>query len=89
MTMVCIRFVIATVILNVLLRKFDPAARLRRDDILPLAASGLFGVTIYFFFEVPRHQAHLRIPRLAHHRRHSGRHRARGGGVFSARASRG
>jgi drug/metabolite transporter (DMT)-like permease len=51
MTMVCIRFVVATVILNIFLRKLDPAARLRRKDILPLAASGLFGVTIYFFFE--------------------------------------
>jgi drug/metabolite transporter (DMT)-like permease len=51
MTMVCIRFVIATVVLNLFLRKFDSAARLRRKDILPLAASGLFGVTIYFFFE--------------------------------------
>ena len=51
MTMVAIRFVIATVILNVLLRRFDPAARLRKKDLLPLAVSGLFGVTIYFFFE--------------------------------------
>ncbi len=51
MTMVCIRFVIATVILNLLLRKFDPGARLRKNDILPLLVSGLFGVTIYFFFE--------------------------------------
>jgi drug/metabolite transporter (DMT)-like permease len=51
MTMVCIRFVIATVVLNLFVRKFDPTARLRRKDVLPLAASGLFGVTIYFFFE--------------------------------------
>jgi drug/metabolite transporter (DMT)-like permease len=51
MTMVCIRFVIATAILNLLLKKFDPAARLRKRDLLPLAASGLFGVTVYFFFE--------------------------------------
>jgi drug/metabolite transporter (DMT)-like permease len=51
MTMVCIRFVLATVILNLLLRRFDPAARLRRADLLPLAASGIFGVTVYFFFE--------------------------------------
>jgi drug/metabolite transporter (DMT)-like permease len=51
MTMVCIRFVLATVILNALLKRFDPAARLRRADILPLAASGLFGVTVYFFCE--------------------------------------
>ncbi len=51
MTMVCIRFVIATIILNLFLRRLDPAARLRRRDILPMAASGVFGVTIYFFFE--------------------------------------
>lgn len=51
MTMVCIRFVIATVILNLFLRKLDPAARLRAKDIPALAASGLVGVTIYFFFE--------------------------------------
>jgi drug/metabolite transporter (DMT)-like permease len=51
MTMVCIRFVIATIILNLLLRRFDPAARLRKKDLLPLAVSGLFGVTVYFFFE--------------------------------------
>ena len=51
MTMVCIRFVIATVILNLLLRHFDPAARLRKKDLIPLVVSGLFGVTIYFFFE--------------------------------------
>ncbi|HET6451191.1 MAG TPA: DMT family transporter [Spirochaetia bacterium] len=51
MTMVCIRFVIATVILNVLLRWVEPEARLRRADLAPLAVSGLFGVTVYFFFE--------------------------------------
>jgi drug/metabolite transporter (DMT)-like permease len=51
MTMVCIRFVIATVILNLLLRRFDRGARLRKKDLLPLAVSGLFGVTVYFFFE--------------------------------------
>jgi drug/metabolite transporter (DMT)-like permease len=51
MTMVAIRFLIATVVLNLFVRKFDPGARLKKQDILPLAASGLFGVTIYFFFE--------------------------------------
>jgi drug/metabolite transporter (DMT)-like permease len=51
MTMVCIRFVIATVVLNLFARKIDPAARLGKKDIIPLAASGLFGVTVYFFFE--------------------------------------
>jgi len=51
MTMVTIRFVIATIVLNVFLRRFDPGARLRKKDVLPLVVSGLFGVTIYFFFE--------------------------------------
>jgi drug/metabolite transporter (DMT)-like permease len=51
MTMVCIRFVLATIILNLFLRRFDPGARLRKKDVLPLAVSGLFGVTVYFFFE--------------------------------------
>jgi len=51
MTMVTIRFVVATIILNIFLRRLDPGARLRRKDILPLLASGLCGVTIYFFFE--------------------------------------
>jgi len=51
MTMVCIRFVIATVVLNLFLRRFDPGARLRGRDVPSLAASGLVGVTIYFFFE--------------------------------------
>jgi len=51
MTMVSIRFLAATVILNIFLRRFDPSARLRRRDVLPLLASGLCGVTIYFFFE--------------------------------------
>jgi drug/metabolite transporter (DMT)-like permease len=51
MTMVCLRFLVATAILNIFLRRLDPAARLRRKDILPLAVSGVFGVTIYFFFE--------------------------------------
>jgi drug/metabolite transporter (DMT)-like permease len=51
MTMVCIRFLIATAILNLLLRRVQPEARLRREDLLPLAISGLFGVTVYFFFE--------------------------------------
>jgi drug/metabolite transporter (DMT)-like permease len=51
MTMVCIRFLAASVILNIFLRRFDPGARLRRRDIVPLFVSGLFGVTVYFFFE--------------------------------------
>jgi drug/metabolite transporter (DMT)-like permease len=51
MTMVAIRFVVATILLNVLLRRVEPGARLRRREILPLALSGLSGITVYFFFE--------------------------------------
>lgn len=51
MTMAFSRFLIASVLLQVLLRIREPSARLRRPDILPLMASGFFGVTVYFFFE--------------------------------------
>jgi drug/metabolite transporter (DMT)-like permease len=51
MTMVSMRFLLTTVILNVLLRRVEPATRLERANIIPLLVSGLFGVTVYFFFE--------------------------------------
>jgi drug/metabolite transporter (DMT)-like permease len=51
MTMVCMRFLLTTVVLNVLLRRVEPKTRLLRRDALPLMVSGLFGVTVYFFFE--------------------------------------
>ena len=43
MTMVCIRFVLATVILNLFLRRFDPAARLRRADCSPWRRAAFSG----------------------------------------------
>jgi drug/metabolite transporter (DMT)-like permease len=51
MTMVAIRFVVAAILLNVILRRVEPEARLMRREILPLALSGLSGITVYFFFE--------------------------------------
>jgi drug/metabolite transporter (DMT)-like permease len=51
MTMVCLRFLLTTVVLNAILRITEPSARLRKKDALPLLASGLLGVTVYFFFE--------------------------------------
>jgi drug/metabolite transporter (DMT)-like permease len=51
MTMVCMRYLATTVILNVVLRLREPKTRLARRDVLPLLASGLVGVTVYFFFE--------------------------------------
>jgi drug/metabolite transporter (DMT)-like permease len=68
MTMVCLRYLLTTIILNVLLRLREPPGRrpqggrpdggearrrrrLAKGDVLPLLASGLVGVTVYFFFE--------------------------------------
>jgi len=51
MSMVFLRFAVATVLLFLVLRIREPAARLGRADVLPLMASGFFGVTVYFFFE--------------------------------------
>ena len=51
MTMVFLRFGLTTLIMNLILRKKEPATRLERKNLLPLILSGLFGVTVYFFFE--------------------------------------
>ncbi len=51
MTMVFLRFMVACAILFPVLRVREPSARLSRENILPVALSGLFGVTVYFFFE--------------------------------------
>jgi drug/metabolite transporter (DMT)-like permease len=51
MTMVALRFAVASVILLPLLRLREPATRLRRPMVVPLLVGGLLGVTVYFFFE--------------------------------------
>jgi drug/metabolite transporter (DMT)-like permease len=51
MTMVCLRFLLTTLVLNVILRIREPSTRLEKKNVISLALSGLFGVTIYFFFE--------------------------------------
>jgi drug/metabolite transporter (DMT)-like permease len=51
MTMVCIRFVIAAVVINIILKKVEPETRLKRKDVVPLLVTGLLGITVYFFFE--------------------------------------
>jgi drug/metabolite transporter (DMT)-like permease len=51
MTMVAMRFAVASVLLFPLLRLREPRLRLDRRGVLSLAAGGLLGVTIYFFFE--------------------------------------
>ncbi len=52
LTMVCLRFIVASLLLLPLQKRLYPRARLPRRAWLPLAAAGLSGVTIYFFFEV-------------------------------------
>jgi drug/metabolite transporter (DMT)-like permease len=51
MTMVCLRFLVSTALINLLLRRVEPATRLSKRDMPALLASGLLGVTVYFFFE--------------------------------------
>ncbi len=51
MTMVCARFIITTIVLNAILVKKEPSTRLGKKNVPALLLSGLFGVTIYFFFE--------------------------------------
>ncbi len=51
MTMVCLRFLISTAVINLLLKRVEPATRLSKRDVPSLIASGLLGVTVYFFFE--------------------------------------
>ncbi len=51
MTMVCLRFMLTTIILNLALKGREPSTRLEKKNVASLLLSGLFGVTVYFFFE--------------------------------------
>ena len=50
-TMALIRFTIASALLVVLLKKFEPQARLAGKDIPRMALAGILGITLYFYFE--------------------------------------
>ncbi|WP_371372701.1 DMT family transporter [Sporomusa aerivorans] len=50
-TMALIRFAIASAMLGLLLRKFEPGARLEKADIPRMALAGCLGITLYFYFE--------------------------------------
>lgn len=50
-TMVALRFLLTSAILGALLRIREPRGRVAPKVRLPLVASGLVGVTLYFFFE--------------------------------------
>jgi len=51
LTMVALRFLLTSAILGALLRLREPRGRVPAKAALPLAASGLVGITLYFFFE--------------------------------------
>ena len=51
MTMVAMRFAVASVILFPLLKLREPDSRLDRGSFVPVMIGGLVGVTVYFFFE--------------------------------------
>lgn len=51
LTMVALRFLLTSAILGALLSLREPGARVPRKAVLPLAASGLVGIALYFFFE--------------------------------------
>jgi drug/metabolite transporter (DMT)-like permease len=51
MTMVAMRFALASAILFPILKIREPGRKLGARGVLTLAAGGLLGVTIYFFFE--------------------------------------
>jgi drug/metabolite transporter (DMT)-like permease len=50
-TTAAIRFIIASVLLWVLLKRVEPDARLDRADFIPMAVAGCLGITLYFYFE--------------------------------------
>lgn len=50
-TMALLRFMIASSILYLLLRRFEPKAQLQRNDVFRMAAAGFLGITMYFVME--------------------------------------
>lgn len=50
-TMALLRFMIASSILYLLLRRFEPKAQLERKDVFRMAAAGFLGITMYFVLE--------------------------------------
>jgi drug/metabolite transporter (DMT)-like permease len=51
LSLACLRFAVASLVLLPLRRKIDPGLRIPPGRLLSLALSALFGVTFYFFFE--------------------------------------
>lgn len=50
-TMALIRFVIASVMLGIILRRVEPQTKLDKSDLPKMVLGGVFGITIYFVLE--------------------------------------
>ncbi|HBC93290.1 MAG TPA: EamA family transporter, partial [Pelotomaculum sp.] len=50
-TMALIRFIIASAILLVIIRKLEPASKLQKEDRIKMLLAGFLGITLYFYFE--------------------------------------
>jgi drug/metabolite transporter (DMT)-like permease len=51
LTLVFFRFFLASIIFFPISRAIEPGNPIQKKDLLPLVATSLFGITIYFFFE--------------------------------------
>lgn len=50
-TMALIRFVIASLMLGIIIRRVEPQTTLAKSDLPKMVLGGIFGITIYFIFE--------------------------------------
>lgn len=50
-TLALLRFLIASTILFLILKKVEPTAKLQRHDLKKMMLAGFLGITLYFFFE--------------------------------------
>jgi len=50
-TMALIRFVIASLMLGIIIRRVEPQTQLDKSDLPKMVLGGLFGITLYFVFE--------------------------------------
>lgn len=50
-TMALIRFIIASTILVVIMKRLEPDSKLKKEDRLKMVLAGFLGITIYFYFE--------------------------------------
>ena len=50
-TMALIRFMTASLILGMIIRKVEPKAKLDKSDLPKMVLGGIFGITLYFILE--------------------------------------